>query len=106
MFMRKTLAVVALAAPLAFVACGGGEKQEAPAAAPATTQAAAPGAGAAGGATRTRGGACAGGSLLGPQECAIAAVDQLGDAVLVEPPLLIDLGPAGRGVGGSVPDRG
>jgi plastocyanin len=42
MFMRKTLAVVAFAAPLAFVACGG-EKQEAPAAAPATTQAAAPG---------------------------------------------------------------
>ena len=52
MFMRKTLAVVALAAPLAFVACGGGEKQEAPAAAPATTQAAAPGAGAAGGAAK------------------------------------------------------
>jgi len=42
MSMRKSLAVVALAAPLALVACGGGEKQEAPAAAPATTTAAAP----------------------------------------------------------------
>jgi plastocyanin len=39
--MRKSLAVALFAAPLAFVACGGGEKQE-PAAAPATTQAAAP----------------------------------------------------------------
>ena len=52
MSMRKSLAVVAFAAPLALVACGGGEKQEAPAAAPATTQAAAPGAGAAGGAAK------------------------------------------------------
>jgi len=42
MSMRKSLAVVAFAAPLALVACGGGEKQEAPAAAPATTTAAAP----------------------------------------------------------------
>ena len=50
MSMRKSLAVVAFAAPLALVACGGGEKQEAPAAAPATTQAAAPAAGAGGGA--------------------------------------------------------
>ena len=41
MSMRKSLAVVALAAPLALVGCGGGEK-EAPAAAPATTTAAAP----------------------------------------------------------------
>ena len=41
MSMRQTLAVVTLAAPLAVVACGGGEKQEAPANAPATTQAAA-----------------------------------------------------------------
>ncbi len=48
MSMRKSLAVVAFAAPLALVACGGGEKQEAPAAAPATTQAAAPAAGAGG----------------------------------------------------------
>lgn len=45
MSMRKPLAVVALAAPLALVACGGGEKQEAPAA-PASTQAAAPAGGA------------------------------------------------------------
>jgi len=52
MFMRKTLAVVAFAAPLALVACGGGEKQEAPAAAPATTQAAAPGAPAGGAAAK------------------------------------------------------
>jgi hypothetical protein len=52
MFMRKTLAVVAFAAPLALVACGGGEKQEAPAAAPATTQAAAPGAAAGGAAAK------------------------------------------------------
>ena len=44
MSMRKSLAVVALAAPLALVACGGGEK-EAPASAPATTAAAAPAAG-------------------------------------------------------------
>jgi plastocyanin len=49
MSMRKSLAVVAFAAPLAFVACG--EKQEPPAAAPATTQAAAPAAGAGGTAT-------------------------------------------------------
>jgi len=42
MSMRKSLAVVAFAAPLALVACGGGEKQEAPAAAPASTTAAAP----------------------------------------------------------------
>jgi plastocyanin len=49
MFMRKSLAVVAFAAPLAFVACGGGEKQETPAAAPASTPAAAPAAGAGGG---------------------------------------------------------
>jgi len=42
MSMRKSLAVVALAAPLAFVACGGGEKQETPAAAPASTTAGAP----------------------------------------------------------------
>ena len=48
MSMRKSLAVVTLAAPLALVACGG-EKQEAPAAAPATTQAAAPAGGAGGG---------------------------------------------------------
>ena len=41
MSMRHTLAVLTLAAPLAVVACGGGEKQEAPAAAPASTQAAA-----------------------------------------------------------------
>jgi plastocyanin len=41
MSMRQSVAVVTLAAPLAFVACGGGEKQEAPAGAPATTQAAA-----------------------------------------------------------------
>jgi plastocyanin len=48
MSMRKPLAVVALAAPLAFLACGGGETG-APAGGPATTQAAAPGgAGAAG----------------------------------------------------------
>jgi Carboxypeptidase regulatory-like domain len=52
MFMRKTLAVVAFAAPLALVACGGGEKQEAPPAAPATTQAAAPGAPAGGAAAK------------------------------------------------------
>ena len=52
MSMRKSLAVVALAAPLALVACGGGEKQEAPAAAPASTQAAAPAAGAGGGAAK------------------------------------------------------
>lgn len=61
MFMRKTLAVVAFTAPLAFVACGGGEKQEAPAAAPATTQAAAPGA-AAGGAA-AKGSASIGGKI-------------------------------------------
>jgi Carboxypeptidase regulatory-like domain len=60
MFMRKTLALVAFAAPLAFVACGG-EKQEAPAAAPATTQAAAPGA-AAGGAA-AKGSASIGGKI-------------------------------------------
>ena len=42
MSMRKSLAVVTFAAPLALVACGGGEKQEAPASAPASTQAAAP----------------------------------------------------------------
>jgi Carboxypeptidase regulatory-like domain len=42
MSMRKPLAVIALAAPFAVVACGGGEKQETPAAAPASTQAAAP----------------------------------------------------------------
>jgi plastocyanin len=52
MSMRKSFAVVALAAPLALVACGGGEKQEAPAAAPASTQAAAPAAGAGGGAAK------------------------------------------------------
>jgi hypothetical protein len=46
--MRKSLAVAFFAAPLAFVACGGGEKQEAPAAAPASTQGAAPAAGAGG----------------------------------------------------------
>ena len=43
MSMRKSLAVVTLAAPLALLACG--EKQEAPAAAPASSQAAAPAAG-------------------------------------------------------------
>jgi hypothetical protein len=48
MSMRKSLAVVTLAAPLGLLACGGGEKQETPAAAPASTQAAAP-AGAGGG---------------------------------------------------------
>jgi len=47
--MRKSLAVITFAAPLALVACGGGEKQEAPAAAPATSQAAAPAGGAAAG---------------------------------------------------------
>ena len=60
MFMRKTLAVVALAVPLALVACGG-EKQEAPAAAPATTQTAAPGV-AAGGAA-AKGSASIGGKI-------------------------------------------
>jgi plastocyanin len=50
MSMRKSLAVVALAAPLAIVACGGGEKQEAPAAAPASSEAAARAGGAGGGA--------------------------------------------------------
>jgi hypothetical protein len=49
MSMRKSLAVITFAAPLALVACGGGEKQEAPAAAPATSQAAAPAGGAAAG---------------------------------------------------------
>jgi plastocyanin len=46
MSMRKSLAVITFAAPLALVACGGGEKQEAPAAAPASSQAAAPAGGA------------------------------------------------------------
>ena len=46
MSMRKSLAVLTFAAPLALVACGGGEKQEAPAAAPASSQAAAPAGGA------------------------------------------------------------
>src|SRR5260221_14641849 len=36
MFMRKTLAVVAFTAPLAFLPCGGGGKQEDPPAAAAT----------------------------------------------------------------------
>jgi plastocyanin len=49
MSMRKSLAVITFAAPLAFVACGGGEKQDAPAAAPASSQAAAPAGGAAAG---------------------------------------------------------
>jgi plastocyanin len=49
MSMRKSLAVLTFAAPLALVACGGGEKQEAPAAAPASSQAAAPAGGAAAG---------------------------------------------------------
>jgi plastocyanin len=47
MSIRKPLAVVTLAAPLALLACGGGEKQEAPASGPATTAAAAPAGGAA-----------------------------------------------------------
>ena len=45
MSMRKSLAVITFAAPLALAACAGGEK-EAPAAAPASSQAAAPAGGA------------------------------------------------------------
>src|SRR5438552_17271917 len=42
MTLRKPVALLTMAAPLALIACGGGEKQETPAAGPATTQAAAP----------------------------------------------------------------
>jgi plastocyanin len=60
MSMRKSLAVVTFAAPLALVACGGGEKQEAaPAAAPASSQAAAP----AGGAGAAKGSASVSGKV-------------------------------------------
>ncbi len=77
MSMRKPLAVVALAAPLAFVACGGGEKQEAPAGAPATTQAAAP-AGGGGGAAAKGSGSIAGkigfaGTAPAPEKIKVSA---------------------------------
>jgi plastocyanin len=55
MSMRQPLAVLTLAAPFALLACGGGDKQEAPASAPATTQAAAAPAGGAGGAAKGSG---------------------------------------------------
>ena len=74
MFMRKSLAVVALAAPLAFVACGGGEK-EAPAAAPATTTAAAPAAdaGAAKGSASIVGKISFAGSAPAPEKIKVSA---------------------------------
>jgi Carboxypeptidase regulatory-like domain len=51
MSMRNPLAIVTLAAPLALLACGGGDKQDAPAA-PASTVAAAPAATTGGGAAK------------------------------------------------------
>jgi len=63
MSLRKSLAVVALAAPFALVACGGGEKSEAPASTPASTQAAAPAGAPAGGSGAANGSASISGKI-------------------------------------------
>lgn len=73
MSMRNPLAIVALAAPLALLACGGAEKQDTAGTAPATTVAAAPAAGAAKGSASIVGKISFAGTAPAPEKIKVSA---------------------------------